>query len=328
MYLTLAASAAALDYRALVDEYRNDGTPQIQQLLGDVQDDVEREAGAALSSNWSWEELRAAAMLHSETALLAPKNRDGRAASLHINIAQKFLDRVIERSRPQKDFAIRWYSTVPRLLRMFDGGGLADRVAAYGDAKWGRDPGRASYTRGLGFEATAAREGVISEPDEPTVFSGNIRIEGYLVPAAEAFADALKQDPELRCAALHLGRIRLLQRQDDEAAKLLRTALDDVDPAVAYLAALFLGSIEERNQRYDGAEKLYRDALRRMPLGQSAPLALSELLSRTGRETEAREVLAAHFKLVRIVEPLWVYNADSNDELGTRFALLRMEVWK
>ena len=267
-------------------------------------------------------------MLHSEAALRAQKNRDARAAGLHIDLAQKLLDRVVELSRPQKDFAIRWYATVPRMLRTFDGGGLGDRVAAYGDAKWGRDPGRASYTRGLGFEWTAAREGVIPQPGEPSVFTGNVRIEAYLVPAAEAFADALKQDPGLHCAALHLGRIRLLQRQEGEAAPLLRSAIDDVDPAVAYLAALFLGSIEERNERYDGAEKLYRDALRRIPLGQSAPFALSELLSRTGREAEARDVLAAHFKLGGIIEPLWVYNANSNDELGTRFDLLRMEVWK
>lgn len=326
--LALAAPSVALDYRALVDEYRKDGRPQVQQLLGMSQSDVEREAAAALQSNWSWEELRAAAMLHSEAALRLQKQTDGRGADFHVTLAQKLLDRVVDLSRPQKDFAIRWYSVVPHALRMFGGTGLANRVQAYGDSKWGHDPARASYTRGLDFESTAAREGVIPRPGESTEFTGNVRIEVYLLPAAEAFADALKQDPGLRCAALHLGRIRLLQRQEDEAATLLRTALDDVDPAVAYLAALFLGSIEERNERYDRAEKLYRDALRRIPLGQSAPLALSELLSRTGREAEARAVLAAHFKSGGAVDPLWVYSANLRDDVGTRLDLLRMEVWK
>jgi len=325
-----ATSSSALDYRALVDEYRKDGRPQVEQLLAAPAADVESEVRGAVapSSGWPWEDIRAAAMLHTEAGLRAQKNNDSRGAEVHVTLAQKLLDRVVELSRPQKDFAIRWYDVVPRMLRTLAGGGLGARVEAYGESKWGRDPARASYVRGLGFEATAAREGVIPEPGETSVFSGSTRVEAYLVPAAEAFADALKQDEGLRCAALHLGRVRLLQGQRDEAAALFRSALDDVDPAVAYLASLFLGSLEERGERYAAAEQLYRDAVRRIPWGQSAPLALSELLSRTGREPEAREVLAGRLKLHGIVEPLWAYAANPADELGTRFDLLRMEVWK
>jgi tetratricopeptide (TPR) repeat protein len=328
--VALAMPSAALDYRALVDGYRKDGRPQVEQLLAAPPADVEREVTATLAASppWTWEELRAAAMLHTEAALQAQRNKDARAADMHIALAQKLLDRVVEASRLQKDFALRWYAVVPRMLRALGGGGLGDRVAAYGDSKWGRDPARRSYARGLRFESTAALEAVIPKPGESSVFSEGIRIEAFLVPAAEALLDALKQDPGLHGAALHLGRIRLLQGQREEAAALLRTAVDDVDPAVAYLAALFLGSVEERNEQYDVAEKLYRDAVRRIPWGQSAPLALSELLSRTGRETEARDVLAAHFKVSGIIEPLWAYSALPNDELGTRFDLLRMEVWK
>jgi tetratricopeptide (TPR) repeat protein len=157
------------------------------------------------------------------------------------------------------------------------------------------------------------------------------KLEAYLIPAAEAFADALKQDPKLGCAAVHLGRIRMLQGQREEAASLLRTALEDVDPGVSYLAALFLGSIHERNDEFDEAEKQYRNALRRIPWGQSAPLALAELLSRTGRESESRSIVAEHFRLIgtgTIVEPLWTFTALPGDDVGTRFDLLRMEVWK
>jgi tetratricopeptide (TPR) repeat protein len=323
-------AAPPADYRTLIEAYRKDGTPQIEQVLGIAPADAQRAVAAALaaSSRWSWEELRGAAMLHTEAAFRAQKNKDGRAADLHIDLAQKLLDRVVELSPPQKDFAWRWYLVVPRLLGALGGNGLGKRVDAYGDSKIGREPARASYLRGLGFEATAAREGVVPEPGESSVLSGSIRLEAYLVPAAQAFADALKQDGALRCAALHLGRIRMLQGRRDEAAALFGTAIDDVDPAVAYLAALFLGSIEERNERFDAAETLYRDAVRRIPWGQSAPLALSELLSRTGRETAAREILAGRLKVTGIVEPLWTYAANPTDELGTRFDLLRMEVWK
>jgi tetratricopeptide (TPR) repeat protein len=263
----VVVAAPPADYRTLVEEYRKDGTPQIEQVLGIPPADAQREVAAALSasSGWTWEELRGAAMLHTEAALRAQKNKDGRAADLHVGLAQKLLDRVVELSPPQKDFAWRWYFVVPRLLGALGGSGLGKRVDEYGGSKTGHGSARASYLRGLGFEATAAREGVVPQPGESSVFSGSIRVEAYLVPAAAAFADALKQDGALRCAALHLGRIRMLQGQRDEAAALFRAAIDDVDPAVAYLAALFLGSIEERNERFDAAETLYRDALRRIP---------------------------------------------------------------
>ena len=123
----------------------------------------------------------------------------------------------------------------------------------------------------------------------------------------------------------------MLQGQRNEAASLLRGAIGDVDPAVAYLAELFLGSIHERNGELDAAEKLYRSAVRRIPWGQSAPLALAELLSRAGREAEARSAVGEHFQSIgagTIVEPLWTLSTLPADELGTRLDLLRMEVWK
>jgi hypothetical protein len=39
-------------------------------------------------------------------------------------------------------------------------------------------------------------------------------------------------------------------------------------------------------------------------------------------------VLARRFAADGIIEPLWSYSALPNDELSTRFDLLRMEVWK
>jgi tetratricopeptide (TPR) repeat protein len=331
LILLLARDIAAVDYRTLVDEYRKDGTPQIQQLLERPRADVERDVAAALAppAPWTWEEIRGAAMLHTEAALRAQKSKDGGMADFHVTLAQKLLERVVELSRPQKDFAWRWYQVVTRLLGSFGGDGLGRRLEAYADAKFGRDQARASYVRGLGFEANAAREGEVPEPGQTSIFTGT-RVEAYLIPAAAAFEDALKQDPQLRSASLHLGRIRLLQGQRDQAATLFRNALDDVDPAVVYLAALFLGSLEERNERFAAAEDLYRGALRKIPWGQSAPLALSELLSRTGRDAQAREALAAHFTHIGsgVVDPLWAYSAALSDELGTRFDLLRIEVWK
>jgi tetratricopeptide (TPR) repeat protein len=120
----------------------------------------------------------------------------------------------------------------------------------------------------------------------------------------------------------------MLQGNAIEAAALFRSALTDVDPAVRYLASLFLGTLEERDQHVDAAEKLYREALNYVPYGQSAPLALSELLSRTGREADARRVLAARLLRINteVLEPFWAYGPE--DVPATRFDLLRVEVWK
>ena len=142
------------------------------------------------------------------------------------------------------------------------------------------------------------------------------------------FAAALREDPSLHAAALHLGRLRMLQKQRLEAATLFRSALADTTPAVAYLAALFLGSLEEREGQFEAAERLYRSAVERIPHGQSAPLALAQLLTRTGRDHEARQVLAAHMMRpgAVLVEPMWVFGSPANPEI--QLDLLRLEVWK
>jgi tetratricopeptide (TPR) repeat protein len=184
------------------------------------------------------------------------------------------------------------------------------------------------YLRALEFEWRGANEARFVSPGQSMLSMRN-QAQGTWTGAATALVEALKEDPSLHAAALHLGRIRMLQGQPLEATRLFRSALVSVDPAVAYLAALFLGSLEEREERFAEAEALYRDALARIPYGQAAPLALAQLLSRIGREAEARGVLAA--RLLRpqtfVVEPMWAYGPPDEDP-ATQIDLLRMEVWK
>jgi hypothetical protein len=61
--ISLASATSTADYRALVDEYRKDGRPQVEQLLGMPSADIEREVTATLAATpaWTWEELRGAA---------------------------------------------------------------------------------------------------------------------------------------------------------------------------------------------------------------------------------------------------------------------------
>lgn len=329
---TPPAAAQPAAYRTLVDSYRMHGADEIDAVLG-----MSREAAAAAvdgalskSESWSWDELRAAAMLHSQACVVALKKDHADACDLHLGLAQRLLQRTVALSPPQEDFDWRWHMVMSEVLRNLGGKKLAAELAVDTRRIWEQDIARTDYLRGLQYELKAAREGIASTVVGPAMFARSGSQAGYLAAAADLFARALKQKPELRAAALHLGRVRMLQDQGTEAASLFRSALASVDPCVRYLAALFLGSLEERDQRFDGAEHLYREAISLVPWGQSASLALAELLSRRGRDAEARQVLAQRLlhEDADILDPFWVYTAAPDEALASHFDLLRMEVWK
>ena len=324
------ATQAAPTYRTLVDGYRRIGMTEIERMLTMPRDAIEASASAALSpaSGWTWEDLRGAAMLHTDVALRALASKDRSAALFHLALAERLLDRTVSLKRPQEDFVWRWYAAMPQRVKSLGGSGIENRLDAYVQNRWGQNRARMLYLRGLEFEWRGANEDRITGPGQSLISIRN-QAQGTWTGAAKALVEALKEDPSLHGAALHLGRIRMLQARPLEASPLFRSALTSVDPAVAYLAALFLGSLEEREERFAEAEALYRDALARIPYGQAAPLALAQLLSRTGREAEARDILAAGLLRPRafVVEPMWAYGPPDEDP-ATQIDLLRMEVWK
>ena len=332
--LTLAAPELAaqtpLAYRALVADYRGNGPAEVEQAGNASRDAMEAAVDTALSpaSDWTWEELRGAVMLHSEVALRALKSKDARAADFHLQAAQRLLDRTVRLSRAQEDFAWRWYMVIPHTIKQFGDADLAKQFENYASAKFSQNRARQAFLRGLSLEYRGSREARIAAPGESMAASAS-KLRGDWLAAAALFTEALREDPSLYAAALHLGRLRMLQGQRLEAATRFRAALADSNPAVAYLAALFLGSLEEREGRFEAAEALYRSAVARLPYGQSAWLALAELLSRTGREREAREALAT--LVLRpgapLTEPMWAYGPPGQDP-AVQIDLLRMEVWK
>ena len=110
---------------------------------------------------------------------------------------------------------------------------------------------------------------------------------------------ALENDPDVGGeATMRFGAMRLRQRQFDEASRHLEKAETLTrDPYVVFLARYFKGQIFERQQNASRAESAYRGAVAAVPHAQSATLALSSLVFRDGRRSEAhrlvREMLAA-----------------------------------
>lgn len=315
-------------YRALVDSYRERGA-DTKSLLAMPREAVVAAVDNAVSkaASWGWEDLRAAAMLHSEACLAAAATAGG-TCEFHVSQAERLLERTIALSPKQEDFAWRWYHVVPRMLSAVGQKSLARGIQTQAAEKWRLDRARPIYLKGLELESRGSHEPLLQAASGPNSYDKVGARASYFAQAGELFTAALKSRADLTVAALHLGRIRMLQGNAVEAASFFRSALTDIDPAVRYLAALFLGTLEERDQHFDAAEKLYRDALGYLPYGQSAPLALSELLSRSGREADARRVLAARVLRINteVLEPFWAYGME--DAPATRFDLLRVEVWK
>jgi tetratricopeptide (TPR) repeat protein len=223
---------------------------------------------------------------------------------------------------------------VSGLLDAFGAPDLAKEVDARGRESWPESNDAAAagkaFAQGITHEIQAAVAGRLSGPPPARPFVIPPDAISALRHAAEDYTAALAADPANLQIALHLGRVLLILGRDGEAASHLRAASSSVNPAVRYLALMFAGALEERAGRLDAALVQYRRARDAFRWGQSAPVALSHALMRAGRDVEARDALAEHFKGTggRVCEPLWTYLADPSTDLGPTLDELRAEVWR
>lgn len=342
--LLLALSGGALlptqprdaNYWALVREYRSSIRGAPERLAAMPQEEIRLAVDGAVGSRAAdAADLRAAAVMHSEAWYRAVTSRDA-SASFHVAQAERLLDAAVRIEPKQLVFAIRWVDVMMGLSLELNQHGTAKLLAGSAVRLQDTSPARlralSYYREGLSFEhhagtrsrrLTASSIAMRAEVDDADI--------KWWAAAAGQYQHALELDPTFHSAALHLGRVRMLQRKGEDAARLFAQAERSDDPREVYLALLLGGSLDERAGRFDAAELKYREALRRYPAGQAAPLALSQLLSRTAREAEARAVLAAALNPARgrLVEPLWTYLRPARIDLGYLAGLLdelRVEV--
>jgi VWFA-related protein len=258
---------------------------------------------------------RAAAMLHTETAMALLASRETAPAPAHLEIARG----IVERAQRESPFRRDWLlaagfqmqargDRANEALRFFLECEVAFPLAA-----------EAWLAAGTVYEWSAFPDGL-----------GGHRVAGATADLANEakrhYRKALDIDPSLAEARLRLGRT--LQRSGDpETAReeLERVVEQHVPGPTGALAHLFLGELLEGRGATEDAVREYRRALELDPLLQQAGLAVAGILWRSGDRTGAVEILQAALRSgCPVGLPSWlVYHLGLGTKAGPAIDALR-----
>ena len=300
---------ATAEFREIATLYRTAPDEALSQLLLLLPARRDAAIAAAAKADWPWDDLAAAAMLETDAAL-AHVRRDDSASAPHLDAAERLLLRGLQVAPEQIAFVTRWYRGVAAVLRL---NGALTAAQAIDRRRWDLAIRQAQFGRALDVLAS----GIASE------YAGSVQGNSLagdprqFASAAHDFTEALAIDPALLEAALHLGRIRMLERDEVEARNLFQRAASSPSRSTAYLAHMFLGALAERNAAWDEADRHYRYAQSILPAGQTAALALGALLDRRGRADDSTRAIASMFDRTarrQIADPWGAYfNALGRD---------------
>jgi tetratricopeptide (TPR) repeat protein len=280
--------------------------------------------------------LASAILLHAERAKTASA---AGASDFHLDLARR-LAALLLRVRPKQEGFVRRYY-------------IAMTLWAYGEARWAaaldlaaggrrlfpRDPelllSIGSLEESLGCQRILGLEPSpenLAQLSVTATFRSEVaehrERQRHFLEAEKAFSEAIAADPPLMEAQLRLGRV-LWRRGKPEAA---RQRLESViagsrEPAIVYLAHLFLGRIHEDAQRLTEAEREYRAALDAAPHAQTPELALAHLRQGVGDEAGAGAAIRRALEpapQARLDDAFWHYASAWSGQAGARFeALLR-----
>jgi tetratricopeptide (TPR) repeat protein len=141
----------------------------------------------------------------------------------------------------------------------------------------------------------------------------------------KAVAASISSPDEVR---LRLGRtLMLLEDYDGAATQLASVQALEGNPSLSYLGKLFLGNLHERRNDAAAAAAAYEDALRLLPFGQSAQLAVSQLAHRAGARKRAADLAASALAEQRPPpDPWWWYISGQAWQLESRLQAARRMV--
>lgn len=315
---TIASAQSPASYVSIVDRFsRGDAVAAVTALArrGDAR--LSKDV-AAWMAQLDPDQLRAAAMMHTDLAYVLMTSGQKSSAQLQIHNAEQLIEIMVATghgSDAARTFAIRWYAFN---AGMYTSQGLLD--AAYYLIRAGliAFPRAAELyaARGNIFETRAnladnddRRRGIgVTGGGRPA-----LRIARMLESAAAEFERAIAIDATFAPAYLHRGRVHYLLRDDrasrDLAAALAAASTDDV----RYLAHLFLGAVAERRGDLEAARSEFEAARTTAP-HQSSSVALSRVETSLGHTERARAIAAeAAGQPARLDDPWWNYYLGAFD---------------
>jgi len=296
-------------------------------------DQASRQEYVKSKAEWSPETLRMAAMLHSDLGINALlRNRNLGEFEFQTGIADGWFQLADNRQTQPGSLRARWNVTVARVLLVSGEVGVAERMLIRATERIANDPGLL-LVHGTVKETQAARmlaEMASGRLDDPAVAA---KPRNAALDAAQGLLErVLKADPTLAEAKLRLAHIAMMKRDDARAAKLLSEVLaGPVGAGAKYVALILQGDVQQRQGQMDAAARAYLDAIVSVPDGQSAYLALSQILLRSGQRGDAATVLDRWYarKVAdTTVDPWWTYPLGFRLSMDAEFEEYRAAVRK
>jgi len=305
-------------YAAIVEQFRSTPERAIEQAtaLSPSQFRAAATRARAGGAGWTPVQFQAAMLVHLEAAFVLARRKDERVWA-HIQAGGE-LGEVLGRNQDHAWFVHRWYMVVLRVL------GDEDRLKTVRRA-WTALPWNAAIVEleiGLRFEY-----GVVT-PSEPVSGIYAQTLNSPKLPLALRHLERGAAAGVL-VAALHAGRLRMLQGDDTLARRHFEQAATSSTPSTRYLAHLFLGSLDERDGDVASAERHYVAASSAFPYAQSGRVALAALLARSGRGREAVAIVTrtppAHLDRLSF-DPWWLFLPPNPFEVGDTIKAMYAEV--
>lgn len=149
--------------------------------------------------------------------------------------------------------------------------------------------------------------------------------------AEKHYREALKIDSSLVEARLRLGRVLQQRGMMQEARNELEGVFSqpEAEPAIRYLASMFLIDVLEAQGNSAASLARARDLVTRYPECQSSHLAFSRALEARGQRVQALAALAPLWKeetARRCADPWWSYYMGQARRAPTLFGSLRERV--
>jgi tetratricopeptide (TPR) repeat protein len=164
---------------------------------------------------------------------------------------------------------------------------------------------------------------LLDPEDAPTLSrrERNKRDRGVLLyQAQQEYQRALRYDENYSLALIRLGRVLHLGGDPKEARQTLeRGQRLAKDPSTQYLAALFMGELNQAESDVIGARQSFEQAVAIAPTSQPATIALAHLEIMAGRPDRA-SALAHRLAEASVAGlPWWVYHYRALDIAGLRW---------